>query len=313
MWASTMRRSAAVSSGSSKENLRNPSVGLQDLTPLGIDLWSSCDNCARIIPVVPYDHSCKEPGNTNWSGRTGSWCIVNDFVEVRASSKKSTLVARQILDAFENRRFAPGDKLPPERVLAQDMKVSRTCVREALKALEVLGLIESRVGDGTYVLPDATDSNNWLRGVPSANEDTDLVDIWEARAEIEAVVVRLAIGTATTKAIARIESHLKKMHQMAKAGDAEGYLDLDRQFHMAIARAADNPLLESIISPLIQLINKSLLEDIPRTRVARRLKVSLTEHERLVDAIKRRAEDEAAEIVRDHFKKVREFYGSMLW
>jgi len=234
-------------------------------------------------------------------------------VEVKATKKKSALVARQILDAFENRQFEPGDRLPPERVLAQEMKVSRTCVREALKALEVLGLIESRVGDGTYVLPDATESNQWLGGVPSAHETTDLIDIWEARAEIEAVVVRLAISTATTKAITRIESHLKKLRQRVEAEDAEGYLDQDRQFHMAIARAADNPLLESMISPLIQLITQSLLEDIPRPRVARRLKISLAEHENLVAAIKRRDEKDAVDIVRDHFKKVREFYGSRLW
>ncbi|MFC2082598.1 FadR/GntR family transcriptional regulator [Candidatus Bipolaricaulota bacterium] len=238
---------------------------------------------------------------------------INSFAEVRTTKKKSALVARQILDAFESRRFEPGDKLPPERVLAQDMKVSRTCVREALKALEVLGLIESRVGDGTYVLPDAMESTQWLPRIPSVHSSTDLVDIWEARAEIEAVVVRLAIHTATSKTIARIESLLKKMHQMADEGDAEGYLDQDRQFHMAIARGADNPLFESIINPLIQLITKSLLEDIPRTRVARRLKVSVAEHEELVSAIKRRDEDAAVEIVRDHFKKVRDFYGSRLW
>jgi len=238
---------------------------------------------------------------------------VNDFAEVKTTKKKSSLVARQVLDAFETGRFNPGEKLPPERVLAQEMKVSRTCVREALKALEVLGLIESRVGDGTYVLRDAAESTTWFRGVTANHATTDLADIWEARAEIEAVVVRLAITTATKKAITRIEGHLKRLRQMGEEGDAEGYLDQDRQFHMAIARAADNPLLESIVSPLIQLITKSLLEDIPRARIARRLMISLDEHEKLVDAIKRRDEDDAVGIVRDHFKKVREFYGSRLW
>lgn len=238
---------------------------------------------------------------------------MSSFAEVRTTRKKSALVARQILDAFESRRFEPGDKLPPERILAQEMKVSRTCVREALKALEVLGLIESRVGDGTYVLPDATESTQWMPGTPPGHVASDLVDIWEARAEIEAVVVRLAIGAATSKTIARIESQLVKMRQMADEGDAEGYLDQDRLFHMAIARGADNPLFESIISPLIQLITKSLLEDIPRSRVAQRLKISVAEHEKLVDAIKRRDEVDAVALVRDHFGKVREFYGTKLF
>jgi DNA-binding FadR family transcriptional regulator len=235
------------------------------------------------------------------------------FAEVRATRKKSALVARQILQAFDEERYKAGDKLPPERLLADEMKVSRTCVREALKALEVLGLIESRVGDGTYVLPAAKDSSDWLRVGPVASANSDFLDVWEARAEIEAVIVKLAISSATPKTLGRLRSLLERMAVLAEDGDAEAYLNLDRQFHMAIARGADNPLLESMVNPLIQIINDSLLEDIPRARVARRLKVSVREHTLLLDAISRGDEKSAVKLTREHFSSVREFYGRKYW
>ncbi|MDR7465382.1 MAG: GntR family transcriptional regulator, partial [Armatimonadota bacterium] len=67
------------------------------------------------------------------------------------TKKKSTHVAEQILQAIMSGQYRVGDRLPPERVLAEEMGVSRPSVREALSALQIVGVVASRVGDGTYV------------------------------------------------------------------------------------------------------------------------------------------------------------------
>lgn len=236
-----------------------------------------------------------------------------EFAVVEAGAKKSSLVARQILGALAERRLKPGDKLPPERTLAEDMKVSRTCVREALKALEVLGLVESRVGDGTYILPKASRVERWLDTTSAPDPESDFSDMWEARAEIETAIVRLAARLATRKMIDRMRAYLDQMGVRAREGDAAGYLQLDQQFHLALARAADNALLERIIQPLIRAVNDSLLKDIPAARMPERLQVSLGEHQALLAAVEGQDEAGAATIIWDHFRNVREFYGKRAW
>jgi len=230
------------------------------------------------------------------------------FTEIRSTKKKSSLVAQQILKTFNDGVYRSGDKLPPEREVADEMKVSRTCVREALKALEVLGLIESRVGDGTYVLPEATETTQVLRDLSAEQQKQDLLDVWEARAEIDAVIVKLAANVATNKAIERIQNCHQEMRSMVEAQDPLGYLELDRTFHLAVARAADNPLLEGMIRPLIRIANDSHRDYVPRFRLVKRLEVSYAEHARIVDAIERRDGAAGGAAARDHFEKIREFY-----
>jgi DNA-binding FadR family transcriptional regulator len=238
---------------------------------------------------------------------------MQEFTEVKGAKKKSALVAQQIIKAFQTETYRPGEKLPAERILAEQMKVSRTCVREALKALEVLGLVESKVGDGTYVLSVAAKSRESFGDLLSTTSSGHLVDVWEARAELEAVIAKLATKAATQKTITRLRHQLAKMRSMVEAQDGVGYLDLDREFHLIVARGADNPLLESIILPLIQIDIESLLEDIPRSRLVKRLQLSLAEHENLIDAIQNRDEEAAIQAVRAHFEHVRKFYKQRYW
>ena len=73
------------------------------------------------------------------------------FQEVGQAKKKATYVAEQIIDAIKQGAYQIGDKLPSERDIAKQMKVSRNSVREALSALQILGVIESRPGTGTYI------------------------------------------------------------------------------------------------------------------------------------------------------------------
>ena len=119
------------------------------------------------------------------------------FQEVRGAANKSSEVARQLLSAIITRRYRPEEKLPAERLLAQQMKVSRTCIREALNALRVLGVVQRRVGDGTYVLASEPDVAGFSYILSLHRAKEEFLDVWETRTEIEAVIVKLCIESAT--------------------------------------------------------------------------------------------------------------------
>ena len=183
------------------------------------------------------------------------------FQEVRGS-KKSTCIAQQILACIRRREYKSGDRLPPERIIAEQMSTSRNAVREALSALQVLGIIESRHGNGTYIASSVDGNPGIGQVLLSVKESEDLFDLWEAREEIEAVIIRMAIHSATEKTIARVSYYLKKMNRAVKVNDTIEYIAMDKKFHLSIARGIDNILLKNIIQPLTLITNDYLLENI---------------------------------------------------
>mgnify|MGYP000244581015 CR=1 FL=1 len=235
------------------------------------------------------------------------------FKCVNSTRKKSAEVARQIVRAIREGTYKPGDKLPTQRDLAEQMGVSRNSVREALSALEILGIVESKVGSGTYIsssLQEQTVIDDiFLR--PKATDD--VLDLWEARKEIEAVIVKLASEFASKKSISRIQYALDRMHEALEKDDAVEYLELDKIFHLAIAKACDNALLESIITPLIFITNDYLTETLQEHKLLERCRHSIQEHKDIFLAIKKGDARGGIKAVRDHFTNVESFFGRKFW
>jgi GntR family transcriptional repressor for pyruvate dehydrogenase complex len=101
------------------------------------------------------------------------------------TKRKHLFVAEQILSAIKQGLYEPNTKLPPERVLAEKMGVSRNSVREALSALQVLNIIESRAGDGTYVKKLVKDINIESQILPILEKSESPFRIFEARSVLE--------------------------------------------------------------------------------------------------------------------------------
>lgn len=138
---------------------------------------------------------------------------------------------RQIVTA----RFAQNERLPPERSLAEQFGVARGTVREALRQLEISGLVARRAGSGTYV--------TWTedRETLSIVETTRPIELIDARFALEPHMARLAVLHATEADIARAEAHILTMEGCG--GDAATFADADERFHLALADCARNPLL----------------------------------------------------------------------
>lgn len=205
-------------------------------------------------------------------------------------------VAGTLIDELQSGQYAIGDKMPAERDLAVRMKVSRPVVREAMLALEVLGLIEVRLGAGTFVVRLPGDSDE-------PGLDVSPFELLEARLVFEGEAAALAAAQITDEEIARLEELVETIQQQNADRVAEENADM--AFHMTIARATRNSAVEKVIEDLwLQRWNspqcRLLLE---QARTANILPV-VDEHTAVVEALKARDPKGARAAMRAHLEAV---------
>ena len=164
-------------------------------------------------------------------------------------------IARRLVDYLLSGGVEPGERMPSERQLAQAFGVGRSAMREALKALTLLGLVEVRHGDGTYLkkadsalLPQVIE---W--GLLLGEQRT--MDLVEARQKIEVIIAGLAAARRTDEDVAALGRHLRRMEQFAAPGaDPAGFVDADVAFHLRLAQAAGNTALRDVLSGIQALL-----------------------------------------------------------
>lgn len=143
-------------------------------------------------------------------------------------------------------RLVPGERLPAEAELSAELGVSRSSLREAVRGLVTAGVLDVRRGDGTYVT--SLTPSLLLTGIGAAVElmrDDSMLDLLESRRMIEPNVTALAALRATAEQLREIRSHLDLM---AGASTHEDLIRHDTDFHAAVARASQNPVLASILT-----------------------------------------------------------------
>jgi GntR family transcriptional repressor for pyruvate dehydrogenase complex len=159
-------------------------------------------------------------------------------------------VADKIVAAITAGQYALGKRLPSERDLAEEMKVSRPTVREALIALEIRGLVESRHGSGVYV------AQTWPSGSADTELDVGPFELTEARRLFEGEAAALAASTITDEELADLE---KLIEEMADHRDSSTGEQADGAFHIAIAEATRNSAIANVIEHLWEMRYKSPL------------------------------------------------------
>ncbi len=159
-------------------------------------------------------------------------------------------VVERIVEAVKAGNLKPGDRLPTEVKLANIMGVSRSSIREALSALKVTGLINSRSGYGNYVCDvPTTNGGNTVAQLLQLVEKENPLDIIEARECVEPKTARFAAERANQEDLARMEEIANKMNALIR--DDKTFLDLDIEFHTAVALAAHSDTLIGIVKYLI--------------------------------------------------------------
>ncbi len=221
---------------------------------------------------------------------------MNDTGNYRLYVKVSTDIGRQITEG----QYAIGERLPPERVLAQTYGVSRPTVREAIIALEVDGLVEVRMGSGVYVVASTP------RGGTAAYPDMGPFEVLEARRAVEGEVATIAATRITPDALATLEALLI---EMADAEDYEVSERADRDFHLAIAHATGNSGLVAVVDMLWQARSRSpqyllMSEKAHAAGVFPRH----DEHVRILEALRAGDGPAAGEAMRGHITRVLESF-----
>ena len=208
-------------------------------------------------------------------------------------------IVRQVKSMIAEGRLKSGDQLPPERDLAEKFVVSRTSVREALRALESLGLVEIRPGEGTFVREVSVESLIEPLALVMLSQREALGELFEARQLIEPALAALAARRATPEDVHEMEKILEAQAKEVAAGRTG--LEQDAQFHAAIGAAAHNRAITRIAHAVMDLLRQSREESLNRPGRPDR---SHNDHRRLLAAIRSRDEAAAHQAMVDHLRAV---------
>ena len=186
-------------------------------------------------------------------------------------------IVEQIKQLMVDGDLNPGDKLLPERELAERLQVSRASVREAIRALEMMGFVEIKPGDGTFVRGPNTDEIILPLAMFLAVEKSSLYEMFEIRRIFETATAGMAAERASDEEVAQIGNFLEKMKESINLQDSEKGEEYDAAFHYAIAEATHNSLL-------IRLF-RTISEDFSRAISAARRQLYIDEHnpQRILD------------------------------
>lgn len=207
----------------------------------------------------------------------------------------SRKVINEIIKRIENKELRSGDRMPSERELASQLKVSRSSVREALSAMNMLGMISSHP-KGKSILQSfrITSFINTMSTLLLMEEDIDL-QISEFRICIESEAARLAAIRSDGAQLRRITEKMKQCTSQKRADK------LDVEYHLKLAESSKNLLLIQASEAVMSLIEHSVLRN--RTLLAKRypdLKELVAEHEQITQAIEAHDGGRAAELIRKH-------------
>lgn len=213
-------------------------------------------------------------------------------------------IANRLRAMIVDGTFQKDEPLPSERALAKRLRVSRSSVRDAIRRLEVIGLLETRHGQGTYLHELSVD--NLVTPMASvltfnrARQD----DLMDARRAFEPAVARMAASRATKAEIDAIDRLLEEQRRKVKAG--EPTIGEDTAFHAALAQATHNPVIVGIMETLNDLLVESRQRSLERR--GRSLQ-SLRGHEAVTEALRRHDPDGAAAAMHSHIDQIGRLLG----
>jgi GntR family transcriptional repressor for pyruvate dehydrogenase complex len=211
-------------------------------------------------------------------------------------------IVQQVEDSIRKGELAEGSKLPAERDLARQFGVSRTAVREAIKALQEKGLVDAFPGRGTFVTSGRpTSMRRSLDRILKSDEAGSGEYLEEVREMLEPGIAAMAASRADDQVIAAMRECCEVMD--AADGDSEAYIEADLDFHLALAEAAGNPIVLSLIDSIVALLREQRLQIF---RVEGGPERGQRHHKQILEAIERHDADAARSAMQAHLHQVRQ-------
>jgi GntR family transcriptional repressor for pyruvate dehydrogenase complex len=220
-------------------------------------------------------------------------------------------VANQLAEMILDGKWGPGQRLPSEFELCKALSIGRSTLREALKSLAFVGLVHGRPGEGTYVADRFPDLLGRILARGLLRTEKDLADVCETRLTLETRLAALAAERADEADLRQMEDLLAKMQASLSGGSGAPYDELDLEFHFAIAAGAKNRVLQQLLVPIRGAIHEWIIksQELPGKK-----ENSLEQHSRILEAIRGRDPEQAAQAMETHlltFQKAVDLMGSI--
>jgi len=215
--------------------------------------------------------------------------------------RKFYKLIRHIKQEIKLGNLKNGSQIDPERTLAENLDIGRSSVREGIKILEIIGLIESKRGGGNYITNDFKNMLCNPLSLAFELQQGKIRDVIELRKMLELSNVEFMVKRITSEEIEQVEKIYKKM---LDCNDIQRLADLDRKFHLLMMSFSKNILLTTIISAISGLLEESIITS--RNMVLKKFgkeKIDL-DHKRILEALKNRDEEKLRESLSIHFNDI---------
>jgi GntR family transcriptional regulator, transcriptional repressor for pyruvate dehydrogenase complex len=210
-------------------------------------------------------------------------------------------IVEQIEQLILQGQLKPGDQLPPERELAQEFGVSRTAVREAVKALREKGLVEAYLGKGTFVTNGTSQAiRQSLDLMMKLGQPGSLTQLEEVREILEPDIAALAATRAEEQHLATMREAIAVMDRSQQ--DPDAYIEADLDFHLSLAEAVDNPIILSLLDSIVGLLREQRMRIFCVDGGPAR---GQHHHKRILEAVEQRNPEAARDAMRAHLRQVR--------
>src|SRR3974390_3137808 len=217
---------------------------------------------------------------------------------VRSSGLYEQIV-QQVKDSIHKGALKPGDQLPPERELAEQFGVSRTAVREAVKALHEKGLVEAFPGRGTFITDGTSYTIRQSLDRITRKGDEGFAYLAEVRAILAPEIAALATTRVEDEDLEALREQVRVMDQAKN--DPDAFIEADLDFHLTLAEAAGNPIILSLIDSIVGLLPEQRLGIFHVDGGPDR---GQYHHKKILDAIEHRDPVGAREAMKGNFKEV---------
>jgi len=206
------------------------------------------------------------------------------------------VVFKRITDSIINEEIKPGEKLPTEAEFMENLGVGRNSIREAVKMLSVMGVLEVKRGNGTYVATKVLPSMFNPLIFSMIIEPKSAYDLYELRMMFENMVMFLDIEKATEEDLHGIEKLLIHTKELAdkKESTIDDYVKLDIDFHIELIKVTHNPLVERIGKTIIELFPKYIKNSISQRNGVKR---SISNHFKILDVLRKRDKSKVCDLV----------------
>jgi len=222
--------------------------------------------------------------------------------KVVRSSRLYEQIVQQVEESIQRGALKPGDKLPPERDLAEQFGVSRTAVREAVKALREKGMVEAYPGRGTFVMELSSHPIRLsLDRMVKAGQGEGSRYLTEVREMMEPEIAAMAAERADGEDLAALRECVAVMDGAKR--DPDAFIEADLDFHLALAEAAANPIILSLIDSIVGLLREQRMGIFQVEGGPER---GQYHHKRILEAVEHRDSGGAREAMKAHMRQVRE-------